>query len=174
MRSQTLDDIDRVPMWRANPRVTFAKLVFALVAAMIFCLPKLAQAQASCAPINGAAGAVWIGTNASAFYSVNVTTGKATLISTNAAVGGNGVNALGYNYTNDLLYYVPNAPATSTSVLYYAALLNTHNTFTADVTAAPASIVVPNLRRGTTGGGGYFIGGNYYLGLEDVGAAANA
>ncbi|MEQ1515393.1 MAG: SdrD B-like domain-containing protein, partial [Usitatibacteraceae bacterium] len=151
------------------------RFVASLAAIAILAVPVEAIAQASCTPINGAAGALWIGTGGSEFFSVNITTGKATLVSTNATTGANGVNALGYNYTNDLLYYVPNAPAnnTTTSVLYYNALANTHNTFSANVTAAPISIAVPNLRRGTTGGGGFFFGGNYYLGLENVGTTNN-
>ena len=128
-------------------------------------------------PANVGAGAV-LGTDAAKnIYSIDLTTGKATLLTTApATVGGvstgtsgTGLNSLAVDQVNGLIYYCSNDSAVTNVALFaYDYINNVHILIDADLTvntAGVGNIAVGD--RGVGSGGGVFANGALFLGVEN-------
>ncbi|WP_283193223.1 tandem-95 repeat protein [Rhizobium sp. AN80A] len=106
-------------------------------------------------------------------YSVDVLTGKATMITTvPTSVGGitvsNTINSLAADQTNGLIYYVDSSTDPANKALFaYDYINNTHILVDSDLTTGATT----NIVTGTTGVGGgaaTFFNGGLYLGVENI------
>ncbi|MEX1165310.1 MAG: DUF4347 domain-containing protein, partial [Hydrogenophaga sp.] len=126
---------------------------------------------------NTGAGAILVGTNLGEIYSVDVVTGKATLITvappafrTGTGLQG-GINSLAVDQVNGLVYYADNN-AVAGNVSLYA-----YDFLTPGLTDAQRHIVIDSNvtdngitvgTRGMGSGGAVFANGSLYLGVESV------
>lgn len=125
-------------------------------------------------PANVGLGAV-LGTDAARnIYSIDLTTGKATLLTqAPATVGGvstgTALNSLAVDQVNGLIYYCSNDSATTNVALFaYDYINNTHILIDADLTTNGAGVGA--IAVGATGvgsGGATFANGALYLGIEN-------
>ncbi|MFJ5369853.1 DUF4347 domain-containing protein, partial [Bosea sp. CER48] len=109
-----------------------------------------------------------------ALYSVDVVTGKATLITTvPSSIGGvsvsNVINSIAVDHANGLVYYTDSTVNTNNRALFaYDYVNNTHILIDSDLTnnGAGASITVGSA--GVGGGGAAFANGTLYLAVENT------
>ncbi|WP_177224681.1 tandem-95 repeat protein [Variovorax sp. 770b2] len=122
------------------------------------------------AAVNTGSGAV-LAVYGRNIVSIDVTTGKATVVtSVPATVGGlavgDTINAMSLNAPAGLIYYFDGNTATR-ALFAYDYINNTHILIDANITDA-GSVVVPG-EQGVSGGGAAFYNGAMYLGVENVG-----
>ncbi|WP_234265238.1 DUF4347 domain-containing protein, partial [Hydrogenophaga sp. NFH-34] len=121
-------------------------------------------------PVTTGAGAI-LAASGMSIYSIDVTTGKATLLTTVPnSVGGvtlstsDGLNSLAVDQANGLLYYVSNTGNNANRALFaYDLINNTHILIASDLTSS--GVVVGD--RGVGSGGAVFANGSLYLGVEN-------
>ncbi len=113
-------------------------------------------------PLGGGLGAFSFAVN-NKIYSVNITTGKATLLYTDTALATNGLNGLAFDSTTGIFYYADNASSTFSKAIYaYNAKTGVRSVVTSDVTGFGVVLGASGLGSG----GGSFSDGSYYFGLE--------
>ncbi len=115
---------------------------------------------AVCAPFDGSLGALW-GVSGNRFYSINLTTGRASLVTTSTLVGT--ANSAAWDPQNQLLYYT-NESATDYGLYAYDVVSGTHVVIDSNLTSHGVFV-------GPTGvgfaGAGFDIGGSaIYLGVQ--------
>ena len=111
--------------------------------------------------------------------SIDVTTGKATVIATvpgtvdNGSGGtitvGNTINAVAVDRVHGLIYYQDGSANTNKTLFAYDYLNNTHFVVEADLTTKGITLG----SQGTGGGGATFANGVMYLGVEDTNLGGN-
>ncbi|NOS73047.1 MAG: DUF4347 domain-containing protein, partial [Methyloglobulus sp.] len=125
--------------------------------------------------VNNGKGA-FIGTVGKNFYSINFTSGKATLITTvpNSVSTAASFNSMAVDQANGLIYYVAQTNSGANRALYaYDFVNNQHIVIDSDLTnnGAGLSIVVNTTANGTGfgvgGGGATFANNTLYLGIEN-------
>ncbi|MBL8389293.1 MAG: DUF4347 domain-containing protein, partial [Hydrogenophaga sp.] len=132
-------------------------------------------------PVNVGQGA-FLGSSGMGIYSIDVTTGKATLLTTVPTtityggntvtlVAGDGLNSLAVDQANHLIYYVSNTSSnTNVALLAYDWVANEHIIVDNNLTTGLATNVVVGLRGVGSGSATFhsFGGNNYlYLGVEE-------
>jgi large repetitive protein len=123
-------------------------------------------------PANVGAGAV-LGTVGKQIYSIDLTTGKATLLTTvPATVGGISTgalqNSLAVNQAAGLIYYVSNDSANTNRALFaYDFINNVHILVDADLTSNGTAGNIAVGDRGVGSGGAVYANGALYFGVEN-------
>jgi|GEM_PF-4354261 len=120
--------------------------------------------SAVCTPGGLGIGAV-IASHEDDFYSINLSTGKASFITTSPF--STTTNSVAVNGSQYLIYYASSTGSTANTALYaYDVLTGQHITIAANVT--PFGVVLGD--RGMGSGGASYYNGSLYLGVEQFGA----
>ena len=158
-QTESSTEVAPVPAFK---RMVRAGLGLALLAVALGFPVTQASAQAICRPIDGSSGALF-GAFSNQIYSIDVRTGKATLVTTSSFVGAaDGLNSLASDPANLLVYYASNASVSSNRAVYaYDIATGSHFVVDADLTNNGVTVGP----RGLGTGAGGFDGGSLYLGV---------